>query len=225
MTPAVPSNPRPGARRGRRGPVPRDGRSAGAAGAPGHSGVAAGAPGYSGVAAGSPGYSGRSLADKLGLRPGVPYLVIDAPPDFAAWLGPLPDGASLAAGTADSWSRPAAAPDGGARPSARPSARRVERSSPRARTRAAAAAAPQAVHVFVLRAAELASLLARLRRAIDPTGFVWVSWPKKASGVATDVTEDVIRRAALPLGLVDVKVCAVSDVWSGLKLVVRRELR
>jgi hypothetical protein len=54
---------------------------------------------------------------------------------------------------------------------------------------------------------------------------VWVSWPKKASRVATDITEDVIREVALPIGLVDIKVCAVSDVWSGLKLVVRKELR
>jgi len=54
---------------------------------------------------------------------------------------------------------------------------------------------------------------------------VWVSWPKKSSGVATDVTEDVIRALALPLGFVDIKVCAVTDVWSGLKLVVRRDRR
>ena len=55
--------------------------------------------------------------------------------------------------------------------------------------------------------------------------MIWVSWPKKSAKVPTDITEDVIREIALPLGLVDVKVCAVSDVWSGLKLVVRRELR
>lgn len=61
--------------------------------------------------------------------------------------------------------------------------------------------------------------------AINRDGAAWVSWPKKSSGVASSVTEDVVRRVALPLGLVDVKVCAVDDTWSGLKLVIRRELR
>lgn len=55
--------------------------------------------------------------------------------------------------------------------------------------------------------------------------MIWVSWPKKASKVPTDVTEDLIRKVALPLGLVDIKVCAVDDTWSGLKLVIRKELR
>jgi hypothetical protein len=54
---------------------------------------------------------------------------------------------------------------------------------------------------------------------------VWVSWPKKSAGVATDVTEDVVREVALPLGFVDIKVCAVDETWSGLKLVIRKELR
>ena len=60
---------------------------------------------------------------------------------------------------------------------------------------------------------------------LDPAGFLWVSWPKKPSKVATDITEDVIREVALPLGLVDVKVCAVDATWSGLKLMIRRALR
>jgi hypothetical protein len=80
-------------------------------------------------------------------------------------------------------------------------------------------------HVFVTRADELTALLADLRRRLPPHAAVWVSWPKKASKVPTTVTEDVIRSAALPLGFVDVKVCAVSAVWSALKLVVRKELR
>ncbi len=80
-------------------------------------------------------------------------------------------------------------------------------------------------HIFVTERAELERLLADLRDLIQPAGQVWVSWPKKASKVATDVTEDVIRDIALPIGLVDVKVCAVDQVWSGLKLVIRRELR
>lgn len=82
-----------------------------------------------------------------------------------------------------------------------------------------------AVHLFTTSRRELERALRNLRTVLDPAGFVWVSWPKKSSGVATDVTEDVIRDAALPLGFVDVKVCAVSDVWSGLKLMIRRTER
>src|SRR5512139_52222 len=82
-----------------------------------------------------------------------------------------------------------------------------------------------AAHLFVKRRAELAKQLQRFRTQLDPAGFLWVSWPKKASRVETDVTEDVVRQLALPLGFVDIKVCAVSDVWSGLKLVVRRSER
>ena len=67
--------------------------------------------------------------------------------------------------------------------------------------------------------------LAALRRAIEPDGMLWVAWPKRASGVATDMTEDAVRDVALPTGLVDTKVCAIDEVWSGLRLVVRKELR
>jgi hypothetical protein len=81
------------------------------------------------------------------------------------------------------------------------------------------------VHVFSDRKAKLQSELETLRQVIKPDGVVWVSWPKKASKVVTDITEDTIRELALPLGFVDVKVCAVSDVWSGLKLVIRKQLR
>ena len=82
-----------------------------------------------------------------------------------------------------------------------------------------------AAHVFVTRRSALATRLTRLRKGLAPSGFVWVSWPKKSSGVETDITEDVIRDLALPLGFVDVKVCAVTDVWSGLKLVIRKTER
>ena len=85
--------------------------------------------------------------------------------------------------------------------------------------------ATDVVHLFTTSAAELRSTLTRLRKAIAPASAVWVSWPKKASKVPTDITEDTIRSVALPMGFVDIKVCAVSDVWSGLKLVIRRELR
>ena len=80
-------------------------------------------------------------------------------------------------------------------------------------------------HIFVTRRRELAEKLGRLRRVLAPDGTIWVSWPKKASQVATEVTEDVVREEALPLGFVDVKVCAVDAVWSGLKLVIRRSER
>jgi hypothetical protein len=83
----------------------------------------------------------------------------------------------------------------------------------------------QAAHVFVTRRTELATSLGTLRAQLAPDGFVWVSWPKKASGVRTEITEDTIRELALPLDFVDVKVCAVSDVWSGLRLMIRREAR
>lgn len=129
----------------------------------------------------------RPLAGKLGIRDGTQVVTFDAPPDLAAWLGPLPRGAAIVA-------PPPGAP-------------------------------LTFVHAFVTRRSDLAQRLADLRRRLDPAGTLWVSWPKRSSGVATDVTEDAIRDAALPLGFVDVKVCAVSAVWSGLKLVVRRSER
>ena len=81
------------------------------------------------------------------------------------------------------------------------------------------------VHLFVERRTELSRQLTHLREQLAPDAVLWVSWPKKASKVPTDITEDVIRELALPLGWVDVKVCAVDAVWSGLKLVVRKGLR
>ena len=80
-------------------------------------------------------------------------------------------------------------------------------------------------HFFTRAEYELKAALSGMKNCIRQEGMIWVSWPKKSSGVATDVTEDTIRKHALPLGLVDVKVCAVDDVWSGLKLVIRKELR
>ena len=80
-------------------------------------------------------------------------------------------------------------------------------------------------HIFVTKKEDLAKHLGVLRKTLKPNAMVWVSWPKKAAKVPTTVTEDTIREMALPLGFVDVKVCAVSEVWSGLKLVVRKEHR
>tara|TARA_R110002124_G_scaffold210401_1_gene376921 strand:+ start:20 stop:436 length:417 start_codon:yes stop_codon:yes gene_type:complete len=82
-----------------------------------------------------------------------------------------------------------------------------------------------AAHIFVTDRAEMEKQLATLHEMIDPAGQIWVSWPKNASGVTTDITEDTIRAVALPMGFVDIKVCAVDAIWSGLKLVIRRELR
>ena len=81
------------------------------------------------------------------------------------------------------------------------------------------------VHVFATERVDLAKQLASLRKSIAQNGVVWVSWPKKSAKVDTDITEDVIRQVALPMGFVDVKVCAVDETWSGLKLVIRKTLR
>lgn len=83
----------------------------------------------------------------------------------------------------------------------------------------------EAAHIFVTTRAVLDCKLRLLLPLLEPTGFVWISWPKKTAKVDTDITEDAIREIALPMGLVDVKVCAVDQVWSGLKLVIRKELR
>lgn len=132
------------------------------------------------------GYSGKTLASKLGIRPGMVLQAVHAPDDYHELLAPLPDGASIA-------------------------------------TRAVAKA--DVVHHFAVRRSELDTALRSYRRKLDAATPVWVSWPKKSAKVPTDITEDTIRAVALPLGYVDIKVCAVSETWSGLKLVVRKELR
>jgi hypothetical protein len=81
------------------------------------------------------------------------------------------------------------------------------------------------VHLFATDAAGLKNKLKADRTKIAPDGVVWVSWPKKASQVTTDITEDRIREIALPMGFVDIKVCAVDETWSGLKLMIRRTER
>jgi hypothetical protein len=129
------------------------------------------------------GYSGTPLVKKLGIKSRSKLVVVgEVPGEYRSWLGPLPEGTSIA---------------GKGKPPL------------------------EAVHVFVTRRAELARHLEHLRTALVPDGYVWISWPKRASRVPTNITEDVIREVALPLGFVDIKVCAVSEVWSGLKLVIR----
>ena len=81
------------------------------------------------------------------------------------------------------------------------------------------------VLIFITRHTDLASRLPALTSAIAPTGMIWVAWPKRASKIETDMTEDVIRDIVLPSGLVDIKVCAIDHVWSGLKLVIRKTAR
>jgi len=81
------------------------------------------------------------------------------------------------------------------------------------------------VHAFFTDQAELGKFLKLARQTLQPDASIWVSWPKKSAKVPTTITEDTIRKLALPLGLVDIKVCAVDDTWSGLKLVLRKELR
>ena len=83
----------------------------------------------------------------------------------------------------------------------------------------------EVLHAFVTQPGRLREILTRARAALGPGAVVWISWPKKSAGLACEVTEDTVRDAALPLGFVDVKVCAVDATWSGLKLVVRRGLR
>jgi hypothetical protein len=132
------------------------------------------------------GYSGTPLVDKLGFRPDMRVLFVDAPAHLDALLEGLPEGVRVLA-------RPAAQLD--------------------------------LVLLFCTERSELAGGLQRLQPKLDAAGMIWVAWPKQAAKVATDLTENVVREVALPRGLVDVKVCAIDATWSGLKLVIRRELR
>ena len=132
------------------------------------------------------GYSGTPLPQKLGIKPGLSVITIDAPTNYRGLLGVLPEGVTFS-----------------------------DRLKPDSNF----------VHVFIKKRSDLERRLSILRDKIADTGIVWVSWPKKSSGVPTDVTEDVVRAVALPLGFVDVKVCAIDETWSGLKLMIRRENR
>jgi hypothetical protein len=132
------------------------------------------------------GYSGTPLPQKLGIKPGIIVVVIDAPDNYRKLLGQIPSGVNFA-------TRPVGN--------------------------------TKFIHLFVKERRALQTQLQSLRQKIAEDAAVWVSWPKKSSGVPTDVTEDVIRAVALPIGFVDIKVCAVDDTWSGLKLMIRRENR
>jgi hypothetical protein len=131
----------------------------------------------------APGYSGKSLTDKLGIKPAMKVAVVRGPKELAAWLKPLPAGASL-----------------------------VD-----ARAKGVGCAI-----LFASKSSELRRDIAGVLSRIDEGGSCWICWPKKSSGVVTDVTENLLRDVVLPTGWVDVKVCAVSDIWSGLKFLRRR---
>jgi hypothetical protein len=132
------------------------------------------------------GYSGTPLPQKLGIKPGLTVVTINAPANYRRLLGQIPDGVTFS--------------------------ERLKSGS-------------SFVHLFTSRRSEMQKKMSILRDKISDNGAIWVSWPKKSSGISTDVTEDVIREIALPLGFVDIKVCAVDDIWSGLKLMIRRENR
>ena len=130
------------------------------------------------------GYSGTPLPQKLGLRPGMRFIALNAPPELDVILAGAPDLHRL--------------------------------------TRVATFDCALA---FATTERALVSLFAKLPAKLVDAGMIWIAWPKKTSGVATDLTEDVVRRAGLAAGLVDVKVCAIDLTWSGLKFVRRRRDR
>jgi hypothetical protein len=132
------------------------------------------------------GYSGTPLPQKLGIKPGLTVVAINAPANYRRLLGQIPDSITFS--------------------------ERLKSGS-------------SFVHLFTSRRSEMQKKMSILRDKISDNGAIWVSWPKKSSGISTDVTEDVIREIALPLGFVDIKVCAVDETWSGLKLMIRRENR
>jgi hypothetical protein len=132
------------------------------------------------------GYSGTPLAQKLGIKPQMTVIRINAPANYRKLLGQIADDVNFSD--------------------------KIKNAS-------------TFVHIFTKSRGELEKRLSVLRKKIADTGTVWVSWPKRSCGVPTDVTEDVVRAVALPLGFVDVKVCAIDETWSGLKLMVRRTNR
>jgi hypothetical protein len=142
------------------------------------------------------GYSGKPLSKKLGITAGMIVVTIGAPDDYSDLLFYVPEDVMLI--------------DGDSRGS----------------TRSKSSSGPaDMVHLFTNGRDELFRRLAESAKLIKQDGAIWVSWYKKAAKLPTELTEDTIREAAFPLGLVDVKVCAVDDKWSGLKLVIRKENR
>jgi Protein of unknown function (DUF3052). len=142
------------------------------------------------------GYSGKPLSKKLGITQGMIVVTVGAPDDYSDLLMHVPDDVMII--------------DGDLRGS----------------TRSKSSSGPaDMVHLFTNSRDELFRRLVELKNLIKQDGSIWVSWYKKAAKLPTEITEDTIREAALSIGLVDVKVCAVDDKWSGLKLVIRKENR
>ncbi len=137
------------------------------------------------------GYSGTPLPRKLGIKDGFRVALVGAPDRFGPELDPLPDGVHLVRRLAGTGTGGGSGPD------------------------------VDLALLFVTTRLELASKFPLVATHLPPAGALWVAWPKKSSGVATDLTENVLREVCLPLGWVDTKVCAVTDVWSGLKFVLR----
>jgi hypothetical protein len=164
------------------------------------------------------GYSGTPLPRKLGIKPGARVGLAGAPDGFGALLEPLPDGVRVEAGAAGAV-LPGPVLPGPVLPG-------PVLPGPVLPGPVLPGTGPFDVIVFfTVEQAELAGRLSELRARMAPAAGLWIAWPKRASRVPTDMTEDVIREIALPTGLVDNKVCAIDQVWSGLRLVIRRELR
>jgi hypothetical protein len=142
------------------------------------------------------GYSGKPLSRKLGITQGMIVVTVGGPDNYSDLIKPVPDDVLIIDANA------------------RGSGRSKSSSGP-----------ADLVHLFTNSRDDLFRLLAEYKNLIKQDGTIWVSWYKKAAKLPTEITEDTVREAALPLGLVDVKVCAVDDKWSGLKLVIRKENR
>ena len=141
----------------------------------------------------SMGYSKRSLAEKLGFKPGMAVAFVALPPRLGALASSV---AFSSASRASGWGK-----------------------------LASSGASFDVIHAFAKTRSDLEIGLAELQRAIKRDGAIWVSWPKKTSAIATDLSDQAVRAEALKLDLVDVKVAAIDDDWSGLKLVIRRDRR
>ncbi|HEY5809692.1 MAG TPA: hypothetical protein VIT67_17075 [Povalibacter sp.] len=131
------------------------------------------------------GYSTKSLAGKLGIKPGSTVFAHASPQPYPQMIAPVPDGVVFSRGVKTA----------------------------------------HISHLFFTQRLKLQAALEQARKEMPEDAALWISWPKRSSGVATDIIEDAIRELCLPLGLVDIKVCAVDDTWSGLKLVIRKEFR
>lgn len=141
------------------------------------------------------GYSGTPLAKKLGIKEGDLVLIENPPDNYLELLAPIPGKVRFV----------------------------MPGSPPRPRNEVSAGF--DLIHLFTNSFNELAMKLSESMRHLKKDGAIWVSWYKKAAKLPTEITEDTVREAAFPLGLVDIKVCAVDEKWSGLKLVIRKENR